>query len=38
MDNKTPLTLIQLNNYVKPQIVEQKSRGFCNEWKKQQLF
>ena len=38
MDNKTPLTLIQLNNYVKPQIVEQKSRGFVTNGKNNSYF
>ncbi len=38
MDNKTPLTLIQLNNYVKPQIVEQKSSGFVTNGKNNSYF
>ena len=36
--DKTGLTLIQLNNYVKPQIVEQKSRGFVTNGKNNSYF
>ena len=36
--DKTGLTLIQLNNYVKPQIVEQKSRGFVTNGKHNSYF
>ena len=36
--DKTGLTLIQLNNYVKPQIIEQKSRGFVTNGKHNSYF